>query len=67
MPDPIQKTKDAAGAAAHPIETAKSLEAEAEAGRSARTPAIAIGGVTLVVGAILAVVLVIAFLAYYLA
>ena len=44
----------------------KSLEHEAELGESARTPAIAIGGVAVVVIAVLVVVMVISFTAYYL-
>jgi hypothetical protein len=44
----------------------KSLEQEAEVGESARTPAIAIGGVAVVVFAVLVVVMVISFTAYYL-
>jgi hypothetical protein len=67
MPDPVEKAKDVASATAHPVETAQDLAAEAERGRSARTPAIAIGGVALVVGAVLAVLLVALFLIYYLA
>lgn len=49
------------------IEEIKSLEHEAEEGKSARTPAIVVSGVMIVVFAILAVVMVIAFTAYYLA
>jgi hypothetical protein len=67
MPDPVEKAKDVASATAHPVETAQDLAAEAERGRSARTPAIAIGGVSLVIGAVLAVLLVALFLIYYLA
>jgi hypothetical protein len=67
MADPIEKTKDVAEAAAHPVETGKDLAEEAGRGRSARTPAIALTGVTLVVGAGVAILLVIVFLAYYLA
>jgi hypothetical protein len=47
-------------------EEAKSLEREAEEGKSPRTPLIALSGVTLIVGVIVAFVLVLAFLAYYL-
>ena len=66
MDDPIQKTKDVAGAAAHPAETTKNLAAEAERGESERTPAIALTGVTIAVGALVALILVAAFLVYYL-
>jgi hypothetical protein len=48
------------------VEEIKSLEHEAEVGKSARTPAIVLSGVTLVVFAILAVIMVIAFTAYFL-
>ena len=48
------------------VEEVKSLEHEAEEGASARTPAIVLSGVTLVVFAILLVVMAIAFTAYYL-
>jgi hypothetical protein len=48
------------------VEEVKHLEHEAEEGSSARTPAIVVGGVALVVGAAVIVMLVLAFLAYYL-
>ncbi len=48
------------------VEEVKSLEHEAAEGSSARTPAIVAGGVALFVGAIVIIVLVVAFLAYYL-
>ncbi len=67
MADPIEKAKDAVGAAAHPVDTSKDLAEEASRGRSARTPALALTGVTLVVAAAVVILLVIAFLAYYLA
>jgi beta-lactamase regulating signal transducer with metallopeptidase domain len=66
VPDPVEKAKDVAGAAAHPVETTKDVAAEADAGRSARTPAIAITGITLVIGVVLALLLVVLFLVYYL-
>jgi hypothetical protein len=47
-------------------ETPKELAKEADRGRSERTPWIALTGVTLAVGALVAVVLVLAFLAYLL-
>jgi hypothetical protein len=49
------------------VEEVKALEHEAEIGASARTPAIVVGGITLVVGTIVTIVLIIAFTAYYLA
>ena len=66
MVDPVEKVKDMASAAAHPAETAQDLAAEAARGRSARTPAIAITGVSLVIGIVLALLLVVLFLIYYL-
>ena len=55
VPDLQEKAKDIAHALEHPVETAKALEHEAEEGRSARTPAIALTGVMLVLFVILAV------------
>ena len=66
MADPVEKVKDVASAAVHPAETAQDLAAEAARGRSARTPAIAITGVSLAIGIILALLLVVLFLIYYL-
>ena len=65
MPDPVEKAKDVASGVAHPVETTQNLAAEADAGRSARTPAIAITGVMLVVTAVLAVVMTIALVVYF--
>ena len=53
MPDPVEKTQD--------------LVEETERGRSERTPWLALGGVHVAVGALVAVVLAIAFVAYLLA
>jgi hypothetical protein len=47
-------------------EEVKQLEQEAEEGATARTPLIVLSGVTLVVGAIVVIVLIVAFTAYYL-
>ena len=66
MADAVEKVKDVAGAAAHPMETAEELAAEAARGRSARTPVIAITGVSLVIGLVLALLLGALFLVYYL-
>ena len=49
------------------IEEVKDLEREAEVGESARTPAIVLSGVAVIMGAAVAILLVIAFTAYYLA
>ena len=65
MADPVEKVKDAASSAAHPVETAKDLAAEADRGRSPRTPLIAITGVTLVIGVIFAVLLTIGLVLYF--
>jgi cobalamin biosynthesis Mg chelatase CobN len=65
MPDPIEKAKDVAESAAHPVETTKDLAEEAERGRSARTPAIAITGVSLVVAVIVAVLLAVTLTLYF--
>jgi hypothetical protein len=55
--DAIEKAKEAVpDAVAHPVETVKSLEAEAEAGRSERTPWIILGGVAATIGVVVAVV-----------
>ncbi len=48
-------------------ETPKELVEEAQAGRSERTPWLALSGVTLVVGLVVAVILVAALLVYFLA
>jgi hypothetical protein len=47
-------------------EKIEELAHEAEEGASPRTPLIVLSGVTLVVGAVVATLLVVAFLAYYL-
>jgi len=65
MAHPVEKVRDAASSAAHPVETAKDLAAEAERGRSPRTPLIAITGVTLFVSVIFAIVLAIGLVLYF--
>jgi hypothetical protein len=47
-------------------EPVKDLAKEAQAGRSPRTPALALTGVAIVVAVIVAVILAVAFAAYYL-
>ena len=49
----------------HPVETAKALEHEAEEGRSARTPVIALTGVMLFLSVIFAILLAIALTLYF--
>ena len=50
---------------AHPVETVKDLTAEAERGRSPRTPLIALTGVTLFVGIVFAILVTIALVLYF--
>jgi hypothetical protein len=59
------KAKDVVHAVEHPVETAKALEREAEEGKSARTPAIVLGGVTIFVGIIFAILVTIALVLYF--
>jgi hypothetical protein len=49
----------------HPIETAKDLEEEAAQGESARTPLIAIGGITIFLFVIFAILLAVALTLYF--
>ena len=65
MAQPVEKVRDAAGAAAHPVETAKDLAAEAERGRSPRTPLLVLSGVTLSVGVAFAILVTIALVLYF--
>jgi hypothetical protein len=60
-----EKAKDIVHSVEHPVEAAKALEREAEVGRSARTPLIALTGVTLFVFAILAIMLAIVMTLYF--
>jgi hypothetical protein len=65
MADPVEKAKGVVHAVEHPVETAKELEREAEEGRSARTPVIALTGVTIFVGIIFAILVTIALVLYF--
>jgi hypothetical protein len=65
MAETIEKVKDAASSAVHPVETAKDLTAEAERGRSPRTPLIALTGVTLVVGVLFVLLVTVALVLYF--
>ena len=56
MPDPLHEV----------VEEVKELEHEAEVGQSARTPLILVGGVGIFLAVVVAILLVIAFSAYYL-
>jgi hypothetical protein len=49
----------------HPIEKIKELEAEAERGRSPRTPLLALTGVTVVISVIFAVLVTVALVLYF--
>jgi hypothetical protein len=63
--NPLDKAKDVAHAVEHPVETAKALEREAERGESARTPLIAVTGVTIVVAVIFVILLAVALTLYF--
>jgi hypothetical protein len=65
MADPVEKAKEVVQAIEHPVETAKELEHEAEEGQSARTPIIALTGVTLFVGVIVGLLLAVALTLYF--
>jgi len=65
MADPVDKAKHILHDVEHPIETAKALEHEAEAGASARTPLIVISGITLFLGVIFVILLAIALTLYF--
>jgi hypothetical protein len=65
MTEPVEKAKEVVQAVEHPVETAKALEREAEEGRSARTPLIALTGVTLFVGVIFVILLAITLVLYF--
>jgi hypothetical protein len=65
MADPVDKAKDAAHAVEHPVETAKGLAAEAERGRSPRTPLIVLSGVTLFIAIAFAILVTIALVLYF--
>ena len=65
MTDLQEKAKDIVHSVEHPVEAAKSLEREAELGKSARTPLIALTGVTLVVSVLLALMLAIVMTLYF--
>jgi hypothetical protein len=65
MADPVEKAKEVVHAVEHPVETAKALEHEAVEGESARTPLIAVTGITLVLGVIFAILVTIALVLYF--
>jgi hypothetical protein len=49
----------------HPLEKIKELEAEAERGRSPRTPLLALTGVTVLLGVIFAILVTVALVLYF--
>ena len=49
----------------HPVEKLKDLEAEAERGRSPRTPLIALTGITVVISIIFAILVTVALVLYF--
>ncbi len=65
MADPVEKAKEVVHAVEHPVETAKALEHEAAEGESARTPLIAVTGITLILGVIFAILVTIALVLYF--
>jgi hypothetical protein len=69
MADSGDKAKDVVHAVEqaveHPVETAKALEEEAAKGESARTPLIAVTGITLILFVIFAILLAIALTLYF--
>ena len=65
MADAHEKARDVVRAVEHPVETAKALEHEAEEGRSARTPLIAVTGITLFLAVIFAILLAVALTLYF--
>jgi hypothetical protein len=65
MPALHDKAVGIVHAVEHPLEVAKELEHEAEEGSSARTPLLALVGVSLVAFAIFVVMLAIAMTVYY--
>ncbi len=66
MTDPVEKAKEAVpDAVAHPVDTAKDLGAEAQAGRSERTPWLILGGITATVGVVVAIVVAAVLVLYF--
>jgi hypothetical protein len=65
MADSVDKAKQVLHDVEHPVETAKALEHEAAEGKSARTPLIALTGITLILGVIFVILLAIALTLYF--
>ena len=49
----------------HPVEKIKDLEAEAERGRSPRTPLLALTGVTMLISVVFAILVTVALVLYF--
>jgi hypothetical protein len=49
----------------HPVEKVKELEAEADRGRSPRTPLLALTGVTVVIGVVFAILVTVGLVLYF--
>ena len=68
MTEPLKGAEEKVEELAHEVEEkVEELAHEAAEGESTRTPLIVLSGVTLVAAAVVAILLVLAFLAYYLA
>ena len=65
MVHPVEKAKDVVHAVEHPVETAKTLEREAERGASPRTPLIVLSGVTLFIAVAFAILVAITLVLYF--
>ena len=65
MSHSVDKAKDVVHAVEHPVETAKALEHEAAEGKSARTPLIAVTGITLFLAVIFVILLAITLTLYF--
>jgi hypothetical protein len=65
MPEMPDKATEVVDAVEHPVETAKALEHEAEEGESARTPLIALTGVTLFLAIVLGLMLAVTMTIYF--
>jgi hypothetical protein len=61
-----EKAKELVHAVEHPVETAKALEHEAAEGYSARTPAIALAGVVLIISVPFVILMAVAMTLYFL-
>jgi hypothetical protein len=67
MTDPLKGLEHKVGELEHKVEEkVEELAHEAEEGETARTPFLVVSGVAIVVGAVVAILLVVAFTAYYL-